>query len=1159
MTRSRPICSNRSCAAGLSRSLAILVLPWLSAAQAANIWDGGAGDGLWATATNWDDDALPTGNPVFPAAAPDKQVNLGGDRYHERVILQGGFRLFGGRMVVFGGGANAEIESAGDNTFDADYGTEVWGNSVKLIQNSGGTLLLNGSSTGFQKSIELRSHGTIVISGNVAPGGGEAFYKTGSGITRFTPVATLQGAPGGRFLSAGTLLFNGTADGTAPWTVDGGNLGGTGSLNSSVSVGATRPSTITPGDPATANGLGTLAVTGNVTFAENSTLVVQIGAPGTSDRLTLTGAISIGARTGLWVKVAPGATPAGTYTLLTHGGARTGRFVLLDAPAGTTMDDSIPGEIRVVISAPPAAENIVFPGSAEIVDVTQAPYNAIPNDGLDDTTAIQTALDAFPNGRRIIYLPNGIYDVSDTLNWPAGIPGWTDYKHTILQGQSRDGAVLRLKNNAPLFQNPAARRAVIFTGPAPAQRFGIMIRNLTVNTGTGNPGASGVQLNANNFGGMRMVRIVSGDGQGVIGLDFFFTAEIGPLFVQDVEIEGFDYGLRSGDAINGLVLERITVRGQNVAGINPSGQVCSIRGFKSVNAVPAVIAGTNPFGGLDTGGACTLLDAQLIGLPGTENLNAITTSAFFYGRNIVSTGYTRVLTRPTLAGNANVEGSSIEEYQSHPSLSLFTSPARSLQLPIEDPPTIPLDASADWANVRSFGAVGNGSTDDTAAFQAAIDSGKPTVFIPPDGYFIIHGDVLLRGNVRRFTGTHANLGGSGRLVVVEGTAPAVIIERSGFPAILHQAARTLIVSSSEVAGITSTSAGKLFIEDVVTDRVDLQNPRQRVWARQLNTENGSATNVINAGATLWVLGYKTERGQVKIETRVGGFTELLGAHIYSTDGAKTTPLFTIDDASASFACVAESNFSGTNYTEWVREKRGSTTNTLQDSGVPFRTSANGRAMTLYTGFDGAPKRPLDFTTAPVTPTSATLTWNDQAWDETGYSIEWSNNGTDWNPVTTTAPNIASFTDTTLSPGTTRHYRLRANNATASSAAAAASITTLSLFKDWLQGYGLASNSDPLLDPDFDGLGLFLEYALGGAPNTHDAARLPVQQISSGTFSLTYARSRAELTYLVEQSPNLANASWSATGVNQGTPGATVTATYPITSQPRFFRLRITGP
>lgn len=1136
-----------------------LLLLLASGLQAANLWDGGAGDGLYSTATNWDNDAPPgfSGTVTFPAAAPNKEVSLAGNSiFHERVALLGGYRLSNGRIVVAGGGNNAEIESTGNNTLDADYGTEPWGNSVKIIQNAGGTLTMNGSSTGFQKSIELRAHGTIAVSGNVAPGGGEAFYKTGKGIARFTAAATLQGAPAGRFVSAGTLLFNGTANNAAAWTVNGGKLGGTGTLDSAVTAGAALGSTIAPGDPATADGIGTLTVNGAVTLGENATLEVELGASGASDRLAIGGALSLGSRTGLWVKAA--APPAaGGYTILTHGGPRTGSFVLLDAPAGARIDESVAGEIRIVIDPPPLTENVVFPAGANVLDVTQPPYNAIPNDGLDDTAAIQAALDAFPNGRRIIYLPNGTYHVSNTLNWPAGIPGWTDYKHTILQGQSRSGTVLRLIDNAPLFQNPAARRAVIFTGPAPAQRFGIEIRTLTVDTGSGNPGASGIQFNANNFGGVKKVRIRSGDGQGVSGLDLHFTAEIGPLLVQDLEVDGFDHGIRTGDAINGIVLERITVRGQNVAGIRNAGQVFSLRGFTSVNAVPALIAGSDPFGGLDTGGATTLLDARLIGLPGAENFNAITTSAFFYGRNVVSTGYARVLTRPTLSGNIDIEGASIDEYQSRSVLSLFPSPARSLRMPVEDPPLIPADPIGDWASVADYGAVGNGSTDDTAAFQAAIDSGKPTVYIPPTGYFIVNGDVLVRGNVRRLTGTHANIGGSGRLIVAEGSVPTVIIERSGFPQLVHQGNRTLVISSAEVAGVTSTSPAKLFIEDIVTNKVDLQNPRQKVWARQLNTENGEATNVINAGAALWILGYKIERGQVKIETRGGGFTELLGAHIYSTDGPKTTPLFTIDDAAASFACVAESNFSGTNYTEWVREKRGATTLSLADSAVPFRTSANGRATTLFTGFDGAPKRPLDLS-ATALPGGVALTWNDQSWDETGFQIERGPDGTTWAPLATTSGN--TFTDTTATPGTTFHYRVRAENPTASSAfTAAVEVTSLSLFQVWLDGFGLATTTDPLADDDRDGLGLLLEYALGGSPLTMDTERLPVSARSGQTLTLTYHRTRPELSYLVETSTLLEPGTWTSAGVNQGTPGATVTASIALANEPRrFLRLTVSG-
>jgi hypothetical protein len=46
-----------------------------------------------------------------------------------------------------------------------------------------------------------------------------------------------------------------------------------------------------------------------------------------------------------------------------------------------------------------------------------------------------------------------------------------------------------------------------------------------------------------------------------------------------------------------------------------------------------------------------------------------------------------------------------------------------------------VNASLDVANVRNYGAVGNGSTDDTAAIQAAIATGKP-VYIPAGNYRI---------------------------------------------------------------------------------------------------------------------------------------------------------------------------------------------------------------------------------------------------------------------------------------------------------------------------------------------------------------------------------------------------------------------------------------
>ncbi|MDQ3812920.1 MAG: glycoside hydrolase family 55 protein, partial [Armatimonadota bacterium] len=95
------------------------------------------------------------------------------------------------------------------------------------------------------------------------------------------------------------------------------------------------------------------------------------------------------------------------------------------------------------------AEDIVFPADSGVIDVTNAPYNAKGDGKTDDTAAIQQALAQFPNANKIIYLSNGTYLISDMLKWPAGANAANAYKRTTLQGQSRAGTIIRLKDHAP--------------------------------------------------------------------------------------------------------------------------------------------------------------------------------------------------------------------------------------------------------------------------------------------------------------------------------------------------------------------------------------------------------------------------------------------------------------------------------------------------------------------------------------------------------------------------------------------------------------------------------------------------------------------------------------------------------------------------------------
>lgn len=618
-------------------------------------------------------------------------------------------------------------------------------------------------------------------------------------------------------------------------------------------------------------------------------------------------------------------------------------------------------------------ENIIYPENATVVDVTAPEYGAIPNDSQDDTAAIQKALNKFPGSGRVIYLPNGIYNISNSLHWPRGRRSRSDYKRTVLQGQSKEGVIIQLQDNSPNFQDPKQPRPVISTGFDPdlnpksedfkasraAQRFGNSVRNLTINIGNKNPGAEGLNFAANNQGAVRSVKIISPDGQGTTGLALTH-GEIGPLLVEDVEIVGFDNGILTNNGMSSVTLQNITVRDQKRAGIYNGGQIMSLEGFTSFNSVPAIINGRNPNKGVEPGSMLTLVNAKLIGRGKAKNISAISSAGFIYGRNIVSSGYKNIFSSNARKTDKNINKAAIDEFTSRPILAKFPSPQRSLKLPIKQFPKLAWDDPKTWANVEQFGANPKDKKDDTEAFQSAIDSGARTVFVPNGGKFIINGSLKLRGQVQRFLSTGGRLDGKGEIVADNGKQPTLIVEnffveyksKLKWKSIAN---RTVVYRSIIHLDLESEGTGDLFIDDSTMEKLRFLNPAQNIWARQLNPEGSSDTNVVNNGAKLWILGMKTERGKTKIETTNGGFTELLGAFIYATTRQNPKePMFRIANAGASFAGVAEAFFDKDTYEIWVEETRGNTTKVLKREEIPPRMTGNGQAMLLYTGFDKSP-------------------------------------------------------------------------------------------------------------------------------------------------------------------------------------------------------------
>ncbi|NJL70300.1 MAG: hypothetical protein HC888_01220 [Candidatus Competibacteraceae bacterium] len=608
-----------------------------------------------------------------------------------------------------------------------------------------------------------------------------------------------------------------------------------------------------------------------------------------------------------------------------------------------------PSHPKLALGVPlKGAENIIFPKDFGHVDVTKPPYNA-KGDGIsDDTAAIQKAL--LENQGSIIYLPNGRYLISDTLRWPGSNPtGTHDYKYTALQGQSRAGTIIQLRDQAPGFDSARKSRPVIWTGPEPAQRFSNEVFNLTVDTGTGNPGASGLHFNASNSGGIYDVTVISGDGHGVTGIDFGFTGEVGPLLARNIKVVGFDVGISTASGVNSQTLENIELKNQNVAGIRNAGQVLSIRNLESLNAVPAILAAN---------GLLSIENATLTGLGEADETSAIINGGWLNVRSITAPGYKQAIQNN--AGNKqSPEGVKVAEFVTpSPEIGFASPPVQ--PLPVRETPESPWESPDQWVSIRKFIKEGVSAS---KALQEAIDSGAQTIYLPGGGYKF-DSTVVLRGKLRRLIGEKAwinlepDFRQSGHPIfrLEDGDSPTVWIERlnTDFSAgkmrfLDHESKRTLVLRQVSInlhAGKTGTgyrageNAGTVFIEDVVGPAWEFR--KQDVWARQLNAEvNG--THIYNDGANLWILGLKTERTGTIIDTRGGGRTEVFGGLIYNI-GQHGEPMFTVENGTLS-ATVAEMHYADMPYQQFVVEKRGSS---IKNYGVkgPFK---GGRSVIYRSG------------------------------------------------------------------------------------------------------------------------------------------------------------------------------------------------------------------
>lgn len=604
---------------------------------------------------------------------------------------------------------------------------------------------------------------------------------------------------------------------------------------------------------------------------------------------------------------------------------------------------------------------IDFPLGSEIVNVTKAPYNAKADGKTDDTEAIQQALNDHPNGDYIIYLPHGIYKISNTLTWPQDSKKEENsYKRTILQGQSIGGTIIKLEDNCQGFDNENFPAPVIFTGDGPNMRQRNAIRDLTIRTGKGNAGAIGIRFNAGMQGTVNNVKIYSGDSLGIYGIDMGYTDHIGPLLLKNVEINGFNVGVYTAGTTNSITMEHVTLGGQKVYGLENDNQSVAVRALRFKGDVPAVYNH-----GPDA--SMVLVDGTLEYAPlkNSKPATAIVNEGHLFARSIMTSKFKTKINSTKKAFGESFVGNEIIEFATQASQQLCHSPKQSMRVPVAETPNFSEQKPDSWTTIAGdYGGKQNSGSDDAKAIQDAIDDGAETIYFPPGGRWTINRDIYVRNRVRRILGTEGRIDGKGKFIIEDGAFNELTIERfSEFGSgIIHKSRRAVLLKNMMVKSFESDElgVGDIYMEDVAVGTIQINY--QRLWGRQI-TMNGDtkAAKIQNNGGTIWILGLTTRDGSTILQNFNKASAEILGANIIASDKAKNRPMFINDNSSLSIAGIRENLTRGNPFVKIVEESR-------QGSAIYAMTNANqeknesgGSMVTLYTGYapkQGANEKPI---------------------------------------------------------------------------------------------------------------------------------------------------------------------------------------------------------
>jgi len=632
----------------------------------------------------------------------------------------------------------------------------------------------------------------------------------------------------------------------------------------------------------------------------------------------------------------------------------------MDAPAFAVL--SLAGPVL-------AEDNLVFPPNSGIINVVTD--RGVASNGRTDVTVLLNQIlsenERSGDKNAIIYFPTGTYRISGRIRGPhrPTFAGGGAIHGPLIVGQSRTRTVIRLTDNTwpsdtlgfpnrvGVYPTVIDDRVVLHSGDCGNTTFQRQIRNLTVDIGKNNDGATGVVFIASNSGCMADVDIVSEDGKGCIGLSLSGT-ENGPLAVHNVRVKGFKRGVYCSVA-DVLSMSQVVLEDPTRYGFVNNGR-CAVDSLKVRSVCPAVLN----LGG----GTLSLLNGYFEG--GASDTAAVYNHYKLFARNLQSSGFKRALHCRDFGGGYRQAPATatIDEYLSRPSAGTFYQPGVSMNLPVKYPPSVAWEQDlAKWSNPATYK---TGSNTWTAAFKSALSAtGKTSVVIPWLGYpaYDITDTLRVKGAISRVIGTTANIyRGAAAIVVEDGTAPVVVLQNFSIATqvpIIIRTSRTVILESAYPPTLIAEGTGDLFLNDFMGDLV-VRNPQQKVWVRKLNGEWSESGSIVRVeSGTAWVLGFKSENEQNKVTCLAQGVMEVFGFMNYNVGAGRTwpagIPLFDINGGQFCAAGIYQVAHGAGNDSFMVREIRGGVTKTFTSS-----MNLDWYECGLYTGFD-----PSKFTPAVV--------------------------------------------------------------------------------------------------------------------------------------------------------------------------------------------------